>query len=248
MIGKAITLHYGLPDDEKLLLLEGRVKPHPDVPKIAIIHDDHPMLKSPEELEKSKLQYKSKDVIFLVRDPRDVIVSSYFEMNKRGQLFGENPYESRRTYFEGSLQEFINRRNGGFDTILRYYSIWAENRHVPNQFLLIRYEDIKFNPFKELKKVLDFLKLSDISEETINQAVKYASFENMRKLEKFGYFQTGILSPSNPDDKDSYKTRKGKIGGYLDYLSDEEIAELNKKMQISLPSYYKYEVSPTDIE
>ena len=46
-------------------------------------------------------------MIFLVRDPRDVIVSSYFEMKNRGQLFGDNPYESRKAVFEGSLPEFI---------------------------------------------------------------------------------------------------------------------------------------------
>jgi len=232
---------------KQLLFLEGRVKPHPDVPKIAIVHDDHPMLKTPEELGKLKSQYKSKNVIFLVRDPRDVIVSSYFEMNKRGRIFGSNPYELRNAYFDGTLQEFINRRIGGFDTILRYYSIWAENRHIPNRFLLVRYEDIKKNPNNELKKVLDFLELQDVSEETIQEAVRYASFENMQKLEKKGIFQTGMLSPANPDDKDSYKTRKGKVGGYLDYLSTEEISELNKKMQISLPPYYKYQVSVTDI-
>jgi hypothetical protein len=81
-------------------------------------------------------------VIFLARDPRDVIVSSFFEMKNRGRLFGEDPYEQRQAVFDGSLQEFIERRVGGFDTLLAYYSIWAQNRNalravfgVPRSFI-----------------------------------------------------------------------------------------------------------------
>ena len=137
MLGSAISYHYSLPEDEQTLFLEGRNKLHPDVPKISIIHDDRPMLKSPDELETDKSRFGNKHVIFLVRDPRDVIISSYFEMRNRGKLFGENPYQSRQAYFDGTLQEFINRREGGFDTILRYYNIWAANRSRTAGFLLV---------------------------------------------------------------------------------------------------------------
>lgn len=240
MIGKAIVQHFNLPESEAALFLQDRTKLHPEVPRIAVIHDDRPMLKSPGELERSKSRFKDKKVIFLVRDPRDVIVSSYFEMVKRSQLFGENPYEERQATFDGSLREFIDRSHGGFDTILEFYNIWAENRRVPRGFLLVRYEDLKRDPCKELRRVLDFLDLTEISDQTICEAVEYASFENMRKLEEQGKFSAGMLKPADREDVNSYKTRKGKIGGYREYLSQNEIERLNEKMLASLSSFYSY--------
>ena len=198
------------------------------------------MLRTPEELKTTKTRFHAKKVIFLARDPRDVIVSSYFEMKNRGRLFGDNPYEQHRSTFEGSLPEFIYQRRGGFDTLLTYYNIWAQNRHLPQDFLLVRYEDIKADPGGELRRVLDFLGLQAIAQATIDEAVSYASFENMRKMEAEARFQSGMLKPANQTDQESYKTRKGKTRGYVEYLSPAEIESLNQKMNAMLDPYFGY--------
>ena len=242
MTGKAISLHYSLPEEEKTLFLDGRKKLHPEVPKISVVHDDRPMLKTPAELETNKDKFRGKKVIFLVRDPRDVIVSSYFEAVKRGQMFGKNPYQTREAHFDGNLSEFIDRQHGGFDTILKFYNIWAENRSVPEGFLLVRYEDLKQDANGELERVLEFLGLENVSDETIDEAVYFGSFENMHRLEENGRFKSGILKPADKEDMDSYKTRKGKIGGYQDYLTEDEIRRLNAKMHQTLNSYYGYSI------
>jgi hypothetical protein len=226
-----------------MLLLRWKSRPHPDLPMIVVVHEDRPMLKTPQELETSKRKYRNKRVIFLARDPRDVIVSSYFEMKKRGELFGENPYEKHKPVFEGDLSEFIEQSRGGFDTILRYYNIWAANRDIPEGFLLMRYEDLKRDPAGELRRVLDFLGLQSIDDVAIQEAVSFASFENMRKMEKDGNFQSGVLKPAERSDEDSYKTRKGRVGGYTDYLTDDEIRRLNEKMQDDLSAFFGYGIS-----
>jgi len=239
MIGRAIARHYTLPDDEEILFLNWKSKPHPDLPRITVVHDDHPMLKAPEDLETSKDKYREKKIIFLVRDPRDVIVSSYFEAKKRGRLFGDNPHETRRLPLEGDFSEFLGGRQGGIDTIITYYNIWAENRHVPRDFLLVRYESLKTNPCSQLRAVLDFLDLKQIGEETIAEAVQFASFDHMRQMEAEGRFNSAILNPADAMDQESYKTRKGKVGGYTNYLTPEQIEVLNQKMQ-SLSDYFEY--------
>jgi hypothetical protein len=244
MLGRAICSHFGLPEDEDLLLLNWRSRPRyrgkPPIPMIRVVHDNRPMLRTPQELETSKQLYRGKKVLFLVRDPRDVIVSSYFEMTSRGQLFGENPYEQRQAIFEGSLADFINRPAGGFDTILRYFAIWAQNREVPADFLLLRYEDLKADPAAELRRALDFLGLREITDATIAEAVCFASFENMRKMEAEGRFQSGMLRPGDQTNQNSFKTRKGKVQGYLDYLSPEQAAVLSERMRTELPDLYGY--------
>ena len=240
MIGRAVVCHFGLPENDATLLVEWKRKPHPEVPKITVVHDDRPMLKTPEELQTSKEKYRNKDVIFLVRDPRDVVVSSYFEMKKRGRIFGENPYETRQAVFEGSLSEFINRRAGGFKTIIKYYNIWADQRCLLKGFLLVRYEDLLTDSQRELSRVLDFLGLGIIDDKTIAEAVEFASFDNMRKMEAQGAFQSGILKPADETDQDSFKTRRGKIGGFMDYLNDQEIQALNQRMSEDLSDIFGY--------
>ncbi|MEW5871982.1 MAG: sulfotransferase domain-containing protein [Chloroflexota bacterium] len=240
MMGRAISRHLALPEDEDILFLRDARKFPPGIPRITVIHDDRPMLKTPGELEASKTKYRGKKIIFLVRDPRDVIVSSYFEMSKRGHIFGDNPYENRKAVFEGSLSDFINQPVGGFDTILAYYNIWARNRHIPKGFLLVRYEDLRADPQAHLRQALDFLGLTAVNEETITEALEFASFENMRKMEAEKKFQSGILNPADQQDGDSYKTRKGKVHGFVDYLSEDEVAALNQKMQEQLSDFFGY--------
>lgn len=242
MIGKSICGHYDLPCNEQNLLLKGRYQAHPDLPTITVIHDDRPMLKSPDELEHSKRKFMGKKVIFLARDPRDVIVSSYYEAKNRSDLFGQNPYESRSPKFNGNLSEFIHMQHGGFETILEYYNIWAENSHIPKDFLLVRYEDMKQDPAGELLRVLRFLNLSGITEQEVQAAVEYASFDNMRALEVEGVLSKDILSPGNRGDVNSYKTRSGKIGGYQESLSQDEIDFLDDKMRASLSNFYGYPI------
>ncbi|MFM8320799.1 MAG: sulfotransferase domain-containing protein [Chloroflexota bacterium] len=240
MIGRAVSQHYALGEAEEVLFLRSNRRFHPDVPRITVVHEDRPMLKTPDELQPSKQRFKDKRVIFLARDPRDVIVSSYFEMKNRGRMFGSNPYEKHQPVFEGSLAEFIQARRGGYATLLRYYNIWAANRTTPRGFLLVRYEDLKANPAGELRRVLDFLGLAQIGDDEIVGAVDYASFENMRKMELGGRFESGMLKPADQANQESYKTRKGKVKGFVEYLSQGEIEELNQITTATLDPFFGY--------
>lgn len=240
MIGRAVAQHYGLGESEEILFLRSNRRFHPAVPRITVVHQDRPMLKTPEELETDKRRFQTKKVIFLARDPRDVIVSSYFEMKNRGSLFGENPYESHQAIFSGTLPEFINARRGGYDTLLAYYNIWAANRDIPQDFLLVRYEDLRADPFSQLVKILNFLSLSEITDREMREALDYTSFENMRKMETMGKFTSGMLKPADRSNQETYKTRKGKVHGFVDYLSQEEVLALNRKTRDTLDRYFGY--------
>ncbi len=240
MMGYAVASYFDLQPNEEILFLQWNSRTYPYLPRIKVIHDDRPMLKRPDELETSKNRFKDKSVIFLVRDPRDVIVSSYFEYKHRRALFGDNPNENDNSRFIGELFEFINQDCGGFDTILAFYNIWAENRDKPKNFLLIRYEDIFKNPEEELRRTLYFIGLNDITDDAIKAAVNFASFDNMRRMEKESRFNTAILNPADSSELDTYKTRKGKAGGHKDYLTEKEIETLNQKMRENLSDFYGY--------
>ena len=200
------------------------------IPIIIPTHDGDPHRKTPENVETSKHKYKNAKVIFLVRDPRDVLVSLYFHITKRSY------------YYHKSIHEFVFESVGGFDTILRFYNIWAENFCITKDYHIVRYEDLKADPHQELRRVLHFIGIKDVQENTIKKAVEFASFENMRNMEITNTSPKSKLKPGDKNDPESYKTRRGKVGGYTDYLSSEEIEYLNQKMKTSLSDIYNYKV------
>ncbi len=74
----------------------------------------------------------------------------------------------------------------------------------------------------------------------LDDAVNYASFENMRQMEVEEMASVYTLRPTDKSDSESYKTRKGTVGGFVDYLSAEEINEIDCKVQETLSDFYGY--------
>lgn len=158
--------------------------------------------------------FRNKKLIFLYRNPHDVMVSSYFHATKRIQKF---------TKFKGTISEFIRSKGFGIKKLITFYNIWHTNCHVPQDFLLIRYEDLHHCTIATIKKIVDFLDIEDIDESLINRAINFGSFDNMKKMEYSQNLKSKIMEAGKQDDSESYKVRKGKIGGYRDYLNQTDI-------------------------
>ena len=79
-----------------------------------------------------------------------------------------------------------------------------------------------------LRKIFDFTG-SDISDEQITEAVEFAAYENMKKMEQERHFKgSGArVKPGDKDNPQSFKVRKAKVGGYRDYFTDEQCADLD---------------------
>lgn len=196
-------------------------------------HDDsswEEFTRSHESLETDKTKYKNNRIIFLVRDPRDVVVSSYFHATRRNH------------YFDESISDFIRNDEYGIKKILRFHEIWEQNRHIPKDFLLVKYEDMHEDAFRELQRVLHFLNYDTIHEQLIRDAIEACKFDRMHAQEKSGKFANrrygDKLKPKNVKDPESFKTRKGKVGGYTEYLNEKDIAYCNECMRTYGNPYY----------
>ena len=84
---------------------------------------------------------------------------------------------------------------------------------------------------------MGFIGLEDVSKEEIENAFEFSSFSNMRQMEKENKFNVKRLRPGEENNVDSYKVRRGIVGGYKDYLSEEEIDRLNQKMRLLSKNY-----------
>ena len=131
----------------------------------------------------------------MVRDPRDAIVSKYY-----GHIKMEPEI--------GSISEFI-LNSQYLEQYISLYNSWQTSKDVPKDFLLVRYEDMIENAVQELSRVMEFLGL-DIEDKIIQLAVEDNSFDKMRNLEKEGKHKASVLLSRNPENPDSYKTRKRK--------------------------------------
>ena len=200
------------------------------IPIIAVVHDGSSFgginLKA-REMEKNKKRYRHKKVIFIVRDPRDVMVSYYLHCTHR------------RKVFRGHISDFIRDQHFGIHKLIVFYNSWIAAQKMLKGFLLIKYENVHDHPGHELTKILKFLDIS-VNDELVKMAVEFATFNNMRDMEERGRFESSRLVPGDKADTESYKVRKGIVGGYFDYLSQEDIDYLNKIINTELSHVFGY--------
>ena len=212
LTGKAICEMYGL-DDRNALDSLGLTRAAGLLPTI-YTHDGSSNTggRHYRKLSADKSAYRKKKVLLLVREPRDTVVSCYFQATQRRKLF------------QGTISEFIRHDHYGIRKILTFYDAWERNQSVPKEFLALRYEEMHRDPAAALRAALAFMGARDVDDAVVAKAVDFASFSNMKKMEAEGYFTSNKLKPRDPKDEASFKTRKGQVGGYTNYLSPEDCA------------------------
>ncbi|WP_010529270.1 sulfotransferase domain-containing protein [Lentibacillus jeotgali] len=161
-------------------------------------------------------------VIYLVRDPRDVVISYYHHFRK---YYGESRDFDK--FFEAFMEGDVGP--GMWDASIES---WLDNQEkVKNGFLLVKYEELLENTSKEAKRIISFLNL-DRSEQEINEAVNWASFDNMKTLEQKQ--QTHLNGPSPLVNQNMPFVREGKANNWKSVLSNEQQQQINQAFDTTL--------------
>ena len=112
--------------------------------------------------------------------------------------------------------------------LFTFYAIWHDARHTPRSFTTMSYEKIHQDVAVAAIKAARWIGLSPEPDD-IERAITFASFENMRRMEETGSFGLPALTaPRNRQNREGFKMRRGKVGGYRDYLLEEDIAYLDE--------------------
>jgi len=188
-------------------------------------------------------ELRHKPVVLLARNPCDIAVSWYFQFTKRQSArkqelinhFIERPIDRHSV----SMWDFVRHSDIGLPCLIDFLNTWERNVKNLDRSLIVRYEDLRAEPAKTLKQITGLMGEA-FSDEEIEEAVKFGSFENLRQLESKGFFRQGGLTLRNPKDPDSFKVRRGKVGGYRDYFSPEQVAELEELMASRLSPGFGY--------
>ena len=149
--------------------------------------------------------------IILYRNYKDILVSSYFQRKYRYGI-----------PFDGTISDFIDFDRGGICGIIKFYQL-IEKEGKNKEYL--HYETME----KSIKQLSLFRNM------TIDTCLEANTFERMRQLEIDNYHNKSKLLPGaerelcpiDINNINSYKTRNGKIGDYVNHLSQADIDKID---------------------
>ena len=176
-------------------------------------------------------------VIYIVRDPRNVITSI---LN----------YYSKKNYEEAKEFLFDERKIIGVDLSKKYENIGSSNiitlisswkthynswKNFKKNYLLIKYENLISNPNEEFKKISEFLsKLMNIKiqEDKIMMAIENNTFENLKKIEEKDGFAEAIKDLKTGKTKNFFNL--GPRNNWQEKLDIEIKQSIEEKFEIEM--------------
>ena len=182
-------------------ILEGATARYPEVAEkggYLVIKEPHGSIGAPllmEALPESRM-------IFLVRDPRDVVASALHTTFVRNK--GDRVRTERLEKAEERPEELVTNRAG---TYLRDINHTKQAYEAHEGYkVLVRYEDLKADTLEEMKRIYSALEIP-VDEGELARAVKKNAIENI------------------PEDKKGPGTvrRRGTYGGWKEDLTPEQV-------------------------
>lgn len=238
LLSRYYQIRFNLPPDA-LLIYDNLHGLNAAIPIIHFSHDNY--LGDYTGNRDNKADYYNRKVALLVRDPRDIAVSQYFQWKYRMTAWKKwiNGYPGHTA--DPSLINFVMSESVGLPKIVHFMNCWAVNWEKITDHHLIRYEDLRADQIQWLRKLLNFLGEEPTPAE-LADCVEFSSVENMRRLEASqAAIELGSrLRPGDPRNPESFKVRRAKVRGYRDYFSQAEISDLDSYVARELSPVFRY--------
>ena len=143
---------------------------------------------------------------------------------------------------------FVRHSEIGLPSLIEFLNYWEKALGSLDKTLITSYEALRADPAGVLRQITTLMG-DEFSDAEIQEAVEFGAFDNLRKLESEGFFRSGGLTLRNAADPESFKVRRAKVGGYRDYFTPEQAAELEALVRERLSPGLGYNSStsaPTD--
>lgn len=171
-----------------------------------------------DETKPASEAFAGKSVVFLYRDPRDTVVSGYFQASNRLKTYA------------GSISDFIRDPRHGIEKVVHFNMEWLARGDSCCRFYPVTYEELLADTVGTLTRIVTFIG-AERSLEAIKAVVDETSFEKMQEKEMSGEFgeQYGkVLLPTDINDPQSFKVREGIVGGFRKHLGEDDVAFCNE--------------------
>jgi len=236
MISHLFHLKYGTPERE-IVKFDNLHRQDRRVPKIYFTRWAN--LITPDDAAAPPALAPATRLIFLFRDPRDIAVSYYFHLQNRSTAVERAHKGVADAVLAKSMFEFVTDPQVGVPRIVALMQRWLARMASLEQAILVRYEDLHADPRAELARVMAFVGQACSAAE-IAQAVEFAAFDNLKSREAGNFFASDRLRPVDRADPDSFKVRRGAIGGWRDYFDEDQRAVIDRLVEGQLPARLGY--------
>ncbi|XP_057618581.1 bile salt sulfotransferase 2-like [Chionomys nivalis] len=171
---------------------------------------------------KSFFSSKAK-ILYFIRNPRDVLVSSYFFWGKTNLI--KNP-ESLGTYFEWFL-----KGNVLYGSWFEHTRGWLSMRKWSN-FLMLSYEDMKKDTRGTIEKICDFLG-KKLEPDELDLVLKHSSLQSMKENNMCNY---SLITKDLVTDS-LVLMRKGTTGDWKNHITVAQAEAFDKAFQENMAGF-----------
>lgn len=175
-----------------------------------------------------------KKVTYIVRDPRDVVVSYYNFQRKYRHIEDDYPIED-------FVRRFVAGEASDFGSWWEHVMSWLGPRHNSPGFLLLRYEMMTTNVIPELSRLAVFLELKPTPEQ-LARCAEQSSAHRVRTLEQT---QGDYWASTKGRRKDIPFVGDAKSGAWRSVLSQSSV-DLIESAWGPLMKWLGYELTEAD--
>lgn len=170
----------------------------------------------------------SKGVIYIIRNPMDVLVSFAYHSTSPVEKMISAINDSNYAFCDNNdkLQNQLRQILGSWSD---HVKSWTEQTVIPVH--TVRYEDMINNPVESFKGAIDFIGV-ERTDSQIKDAIEKSDFSVLSNQEKQGGFKEKMI-------KSRSFFRKGIIGDWKNHLNNEILNEIvNKHKEIMIKYGY----------
>ncbi len=235
MLSRLCHTAFDLPEDTLLWFANdfGRAKAlDPRIPSILFTHDVNAMVHK-DQITADKSHYAGRPLALLSRHPADVVVSRYHHLKHRSTDPG------RRHLARAPIEDFVWTDYGGLPAIITWMNYWADAVRQNPEFRIFRYDDLRGDTAPHLLALALHLGVP-ATEEAAREAADFAAFEKLKAKEAAGFFREGEMRPRREGAAESFKVRSGKVGGWRDSFSPEDLVKIEAMIAERLDPDFGY--------
>jgi len=204
--------------------------------KVLFLHDFYHDNINPEHSANSfsLSPFYNKPTVFLIRDPRDVIVSHFHHIRTK--------FSKNKMKLIESVDQFVREPAFGIKILVDFYNLQAKYARQAGKTIFVKYEDLKRNHsscLEEWNKMFSHLLERDIDQDALVWALDINDFKKMQQREMAFKNNSG---KTTDDTGDHIHVRRGKIGTYKDEMEPETLGFINEYINEHLNndlSFYK---------
>ena len=225
MLSRFYQIAYGVPEG-RMLEFDNLKRLNPAIPSVFFTHGNY--LRNYTGNWTDKREFYGKKIVMLVRDPRDIAVSQYFQWKYRMRRIKKmlNDYPAHGT--DVSIFDFVMNQDVGLPEIIAFLETWQRELPRVAGSVVVRYEDMRADPEER----------AAAGARVSRHARQRRADPGRGRLRRVRQYEAaraepGVLAerlrlrPGDRANPQSYKVRRAKVGGWRDYFDEEEVAAID---------------------